>query len=109
MTELDELLRDSAAKTASFDDNEARDIARGNDATRLLQDTLLVESLNALEQSYINTWKQSRVNETDLREEAYRMYFAVLQFRVQLTRFISTGKLAAQTRALREAETHGAH
>lgn len=72
------------------------EMLRGRKAKELMDNELLLEALATIELHWETVWKNSRPEDGKLREEAYRMHAASKLFRGQLTRVITTGKLAAK-------------
>lgn len=84
--------------------NEDAEITRGHQARQLLENPLLVEALEAITNRYERSWRDSALSQSVLREEAYRMLSAVEEFKVHLTRFVETGKLATIAKETREEQ-----
>ena len=85
--------------------DEGVEIARGNNAHRLLENPLLKEVLESIRQRYLDDIERSDLSRPDVREEAFRMLCAVRVFKNHLTSFVNTGKLASTAQATRmEAE-----
>lgn len=66
--------------------------ARGERAAALLRDPLIKETFDALEEKYINDWKDSSTVES--RETLFQMYQALMVVRDHLTEVVETGSLA---------------
>jgi dimeric dUTPase (all-alpha-NTP-PPase superfamily) len=66
--------------------------ARGERAAALLRDPLIKETFDALEEKYINDWKDSSTVES--RETLFQMYQALMVVRDHLTEVVETGNLA---------------
>ena len=82
--------------------DEEREIIRGNEAASLLGNSLLNEAFEAIDAHFMKKIKDSTLSQTELREEAFRMLCAQKEFRQHLTRFVTTGKMASETRAQRQ-------
>lgn len=66
--------------------------ARGERAAALLRDPLIAETFDALEEKYVNDWKDSLTVEG--RETLFQMYQALMVVRGHLTEVVETGNLA---------------
>ena len=66
--------------------------ARGERAAALLRDPLIAETFDALEEKYVNDWKDSSTLEG--RETLFQMYQALMVVRGHLTEVVETGNLA---------------
>lgn len=66
--------------------------ARGERAAALLRDPLIAETFDALEEKYVNDWKDSSTAES--RETLFQMYQALMVVRGHLTEVVETGNLA---------------
>ena len=66
--------------------------ARGERAAALLRDPLIAETFDALEEKYVNDWKDSSTVEG--RETLFQMYRALMVVRGHLTEVVETGNLA---------------
>ena len=66
--------------------------ARGERAAALLRDPLIAETFDALEEKYVNDWKDSSTVES--RETLFQMYQALMVVRGHLTEVVETGNLA---------------
>jgi len=66
--------------------------ARGERAAALLRDPLIAETFDALEEKYVNDWKDSSTVES--RETLFQMYQALMVVRDHLTEVVETGNLA---------------
>jgi len=82
--------------------DENLEIIRANEAKRLLENSLLNEALDAIEEKFEASWKDSKLTQVTLREEAFRMLSAVKEVRAHLTNFVNTGKLASAAKEQRE-------
>jgi signal transduction protein with GAF and PtsI domain len=82
--------------------DEEVEISRGSSASSLMQNTLLIEALNAIEQHFRDAIENSALSRQDVREEAYHMLCAAKVFRKHLTHHIETGKMASVALAQRE-------
>jgi hypothetical protein len=88
--------------------NLEREVAFGKDAEALLENELLEGALNALINQYDRMWKDSDLNDRELREDAYRMLRCAGEFKGLLTTIIRTGNMAAiqieEQRSVQEQE-----
>lgn len=74
--------------------DEGVEIARGKHAVTILEDSLLIEALEAISMKYENAWVNSQPAQVEVREKAFLMLHVVKEFKGYLTRIIETGKLA---------------
>lgn len=75
------------------DDKKAAAIAKGKRAALLLQDDLLQESLQSLEQSYIDGWKLTPARDNDARERLWQAVQVVGKIKDHLRAVMDNGKL----------------
>jgi hypothetical protein len=83
--------------------NEAslhNDVARAEQARALLDNTALAGAFAALEQSYVEAWRTTRVDDVAGREKLFLAVNIVGKVRDQLTRAVADGALAQ--RALKQ-------
>ena len=73
---------------------------RGERARQLLADELLVEALDAIEESCVGRWKLAQTK--NAREDEWRALEAARSFRRTLELIVLRGKEAASRRTLRE-------
>lgn len=78
---------------------------RGEQARRLLQDTLLTETLDAIEQEWTDAWQNSPARDVEGRELAWHMLKAAQKFRLQLQLTLDNGQHAQATLARRAGAT----
>ena len=69
-------------------------IGEGHDAERLLKDELLIESFNAVEQSYIRRW--IRAESVDEREQLHALITALGDVQSHLEEIVQSGVLAEE-------------
>ena len=81
--------------------DEGTEIARGNNAKRLLENTLLKEALEAVKKRCRDTAENSQPSQVDVREASYWLLCAVKELEGHLTSFVNTGKLASYAQAQR--------
>lgn len=72
------------------------EIARGLAAAQLLENPLVAEVFDDIETLWIEAIRHSRPNQSEQREEAYRILLALDCLFEGLTHIVNTGKLAAQ-------------
>lgn len=72
-----------------------KDLDRAARAERLLSDELLTEAFMALEDAYIEHWRNSKVLDADGREKLWQAVQIVGKVRSHLERAINDGKFAA--------------
>lgn len=76
-----------------------QEVSRGQQAKELLEHPLVVAFLADAEARYTKRWRDSRRDDVEGREEAFK-YLDVLQcFRDEMKRHITTGKMAEKTLA----------
>ena len=69
-------------------------IGEGHDAERLLKDELLIESFNAVEQSYIRRWIAAE--SVDEREQLHALITALGDVQSHLEEIVQSGVLAEE-------------
>tara|TARA_S200002703_G_scaffold108410_1_gene94206 strand:+ start:575 stop:826 length:252 start_codon:yes stop_codon:yes gene_type:complete len=69
-------------------------IGQGHDAERLLKDELLIESFNAVEQSYIRRWMSA--DNVDEREKLHALITALQDVHTHLEEIVQSGVLAEE-------------
>ena len=72
-----------------------KDLDRAARADRLLSDELLTEAFMALEDAYIEHWRNSKVLDADGRERLWQAVQIVGKVRAHLAQVITDGKMAA--------------
>ncbi len=77
-------------------EDKQRSVSRGKRAQQFAADPVVVEVLAALEQKYVSDWKSSKPNEEDKRQQAYQRLQMLEDFKVELTIFISDGRIASR-------------
>jgi hypothetical protein len=90
----DRPLKEQQAAILEHADTE---IARAHDAKALLENPLLIEALDLIERTWEQGWRNTAPEDTEKREKAYRMLFALTEFKAELRTAIETGMLAAKT------------
>ena len=83
---------------------ETEEIQRGAEARHLLEHPMIVGALDAIEKHYELAWRQSKLGEGEVREEAFKMLHAAGLFRKLLTKYVETGTLAEASRAQKERQ-----
>ncbi len=83
------------------------EIARAREAELLLENPLLNNSLDLIERTWEEAWRSTAPNDTDKREQAYRMLYALTEFRSELRTVIETGKMAVKTMDTIQSEQVG--
>jgi hypothetical protein len=64
----------------------------GEGARRLLDDPTLVLALDRVQQRLVDTWRDSKVGDAEAREAAYRLHWAVEQFKAELRIMLGTAR-----------------
>lgn len=78
------------------------DIVRAAHAKRLMEDSLLVEILDAIEEAAIAAWSSTAMQDNELREMAYQSFKASRRVRDTLKSVVDSGLVAANAnRAVR--------
>lgn len=72
------------------------EVIKGIRAEQLLDDPLLQEALTAIEEQYVEAWKNSKADDTAGREQTYFAMQGLNAFRDQLRVIIGSGKLSAR-------------
>tara|TARA_R110000868_G_scaffold19561_7_gene84225 strand:- start:2205 stop:2498 length:294 start_codon:yes stop_codon:yes gene_type:complete len=75
--------------------NNDEAMKRGARAQQLLQDPLIVESLDTIEREIIAQWEACPVRDIEGRELLWKYYQTAKKFRGILDGMVSTGKLSA--------------
>ena len=78
---------------------------RGQQALRLLNDELLLETIDGMETKWTDVWKNSPARDVEGRELAWQMLQTVLLFRKELEMTWDRGKVAQATLAQRAGQT----
>lgn len=102
--EEDRALQDQ--KDAILERSEA-DVSRAGEARQLLENPMLIESLDLIERTWEQAWRSTAPGDTEKREKAYRMLYMLAEFRSELRTVIETGKLAVKTMDTMQSETLG--
>jgi len=71
-------------------------IDKGNRASAILLDQVVLEAFNELEDRYTNEWKSSKFGESAKRDHAYASLVALEDLRTQLRIFVDSGRMAAK-------------
>lgn len=77
-------------------------IAQAERARSIIEDPLVVGALDAIEKTYLSTWRTPNCT-LDEREAAWRMMQTMDLFKAALTTYIASGKIAARDAAQAEA------
>ena len=80
---------------------------RGENAARLLQDKLLIESLDTIEREAIQEWENCPVRDTEGRELIWQFYKAAKKFRGVLQGMAQSGQMV-QLREVKQDPNVGA-
>lgn len=70
------------------------DLRKGNAATRLLADPVLIEAFEGLRAEYLKAWEATGARDTDARERLWQAYQIVGKVRTHLSHVASGGKMA---------------
>lgn len=89
--------------------NNQRDIERGEQAKRLLENPLLNEALDKIEASLIDSWRSSGEKDHERREDAWRSYQLLGRLRGELQYLVATGKAARQKELLKAKPQKGVY
>lgn len=73
-----------------------RDQQAGLKARQLLEDPMINDALNAIRKNLYDKIARSDFDQSEAREDAYRMLRSVEAFEGQFKRFINTGKIAEE-------------
>ena len=73
------------------------EMVRGEEARRLLGDPLLVAAFEAIETRWTDAWRSSHPTQESEREKAYRVLFALDEFRAELHSIVQSGKFASES------------
>ena len=84
--------------------DKEQDILKGQKADLLLRDPIFQEALEKVETTIIQGIKQSQFDETDKREEGYRMLRALESLTGEIHRFVKKARAAQH-----EAEEKARH
>jgi len=68
--------------------------ARGERARQILEDPLVEEFFGQAEEETMTAWRNSAIDETDVREDAWRMYQALQRLRSCFQTTIANGEFA---------------
>lgn len=77
-----------------MEDKRAAAIARGKRAELLLQDELLVESLDSLKAAYIEAWQVTSARDSDARERLWQAVQVVGKVKEHLGSIAANGRIA---------------
>lgn len=77
-------------------------VERGHAAQETLRSETIKLAIDSLIAEYENAWRDSKFDDADLRELAYRRRGALVDVRAELKRLVDDGEMAAQ--ALKQAE-----
>ena len=90
--------------TALIERSEEEEIQRGREAAHLKEHPMVVGALDAIEAYYSRVWKDSKLGENQVREEAFRMLHCVALFGRLLTDHMETGTLAEKAKVIRDEQ-----
>ena len=68
-------------------------IQRGQRAQNLLNDEVLISTLDTMEAEYLKAWRDSKPVETEFREQLWMLSGLIKEFRVHLNVTASNGKM----------------
>ena len=71
----------------------------GEEARKLLDNPVLIEALERVERTLIETWKRSEPSDEEGREQVFAVYQGMQRFRGQLQQMIANAGMAARQRA----------
>lgn len=74
---------------------------RGEEAARLLENTVLNDAFTALEQEYTELWKQTKASDEAAREKLWLSIRQLQMVQAHLKTAVQTGKVAKATLAQR--------
>ena len=69
--------------------------ARGQEAQRLWENSMIQEFFTAVEETVRGAWKDSQADEAEVRERAYLMLRLHENYKQQFKSYMYTGKIAA--------------
>jgi hypothetical protein len=73
------------------------DMSKGASARQLLENELLVEAFEAIESRWASAMRHTSPAQVEDRENAWRVLFALDLLKDELTSYVTTGKVAAET------------
>jgi len=76
--------------------DKEKEIQRGQQAKRILEDPIFVEALQKVSQELDQEWINSPIRDTEGREKIYMMKKMLNVLHVQLQSVLETGKLASK-------------
>ena len=76
--------------------DKEKDIQRGQQAKRILEDPIFLEALQKVSQELDQEWINSPIRDTEGREKIYMMRKMLGVLHVQLQSVMETGKLASK-------------
>ena len=82
------------AKPIQTNEKEVEEVQRGREATHLLNHPMITGALSANETYYEREWRETKIDETEIRENAFKMMMVSRAFASLLTKHIETGTLA---------------
>jgi hypothetical protein len=74
----------------------AKQRARGQEAKRLLENSMIQEFFTSIEKTVSDAWSGSKADEADVRERAYLMMRLVANLKQQFTSCMYTGEIASR-------------
>jgi len=75
---------------------------RSRRASELLDDPFIQHVLDMMELKYVDTWRTSRIDDWDIRTQAYERLQALYEFRADLEMFATESAIRAFNRRSRE-------
>lgn len=86
-------------------DRTEHEIARGERARQLLEETLIVEAFALIEREYQQAWQDSPARDVEAREKLYLSLKNLAKVKAHLTHVMESGTLAKATLAQRAGRT----
>lgn len=84
-----------------------KEISRGSRAKELFEDPLLQEAFSLIRQDMHNVWQNSKIDDINAREEAYRLLGLMDKVEKHILHALETGKMASKM--LEDAQTSNEH
>lgn len=89
-------------------DKHEQAIARGEEATRILNSDTFASSFAAIREAYLREWEDMPTSNTEAARDIHRRLKCLADVRTALQAHISSGKLAAKELSMRERVGNGA-
>lgn len=86
------------------EEKEQKEIGRGQQAERLLNDDLIKEAFELIYANLFDKWHNSPSLDKDGREDCYRQMKALNEFKRHFEHVLRTGKLASTARETRKKQ-----